>query len=102
MIHKKNSSPTEATWEFVSEIKRRFPTFSLDDKGFGEGRSCYKENVGKKAEIGMRAELDMRWKRVVVILEENSTESRKEAEKEKLAPKVVKAAVSCYSCSYSR
>ena len=33
LIHWKNLSPAEATWEFVSEIRRRFPSFSLEDKG---------------------------------------------------------------------
>ena len=37
LIHWSNSSPAKATWEFASEIKRRFLNFSLDDKGFGEG-----------------------------------------------------------------
>ena len=36
-----NSSLEEATWEFASEIRRRFPKFSLEDKGSGEGSSCY-------------------------------------------------------------
>ena len=34
----------------------------------------------------MRAELDMRWKRVVVRLEKNSAKSIKKAEEEKLSP----------------
>ena len=33
LIHWKNLSPAEATWEFASEIRRRFPSFSLEDKG---------------------------------------------------------------------
>ena len=33
LIHWKNLSPTEATWEFASEIMRRYPSFSLEDKG---------------------------------------------------------------------
>ena len=33
LIHWKNLSPAEATWEFASEIRRRFPQFSLEDKG---------------------------------------------------------------------
>ena len=33
LIHWKNLSPAEATWEFASEIRKRFPTFSLEDKG---------------------------------------------------------------------
>lgn len=37
LIQWKNSSSHDTTWEFALEIKRRFPTFSLKDKGFGEG-----------------------------------------------------------------
>ena len=33
LIHWKGLSPAEATWEFVSEIRRRYPSFSLEDKG---------------------------------------------------------------------
>ena len=33
LIHWKNQSPAEATWEFASELRRRFPAFSLEDKG---------------------------------------------------------------------
>ena len=33
LIHWKNMSPAEATWEFASKIRKRFPTFSLEDKG---------------------------------------------------------------------
>ena len=43
LIPWKNSSPAKATWEFASEIRRRFPAFSLEDKGYGKGRSCYEE-----------------------------------------------------------
>ena len=33
LIHWKDLSPAEATWEFILEIKKRFPMFSLEDKG---------------------------------------------------------------------
>ena len=33
LIHWKNLSLAEATWEFISKIRRRFPMFSLEDKG---------------------------------------------------------------------
>ena len=33
LIDWNNLSPAEATWEFASEIRRRFPMFSLEDKG---------------------------------------------------------------------
>ena len=50
LIQWKDSSADNATWEFADEIRRRFPTFSLEDKGLGEGSSCYEENreVGSK------------------------------------------------------
>ena len=34
LVHWKGLSPAEATWEFVSEIRIRYPSFSLEDKGF--------------------------------------------------------------------
>ena len=43
LIQWKGGSVEEATWEFASEIRRRFPEFSLEDKGSKEGRSCYEE-----------------------------------------------------------
>ena len=33
LIHWKHLSPTEATWEFIYEIRMRFLDFSLEDKG---------------------------------------------------------------------
>ena len=33
LSHWKHLFPAEATWEFISEIRRRFPTFSVEDKG---------------------------------------------------------------------
>ena len=39
----KKLSPTEANWEFASQIQRRFPSFSLEDKGSYGGSSCYEE-----------------------------------------------------------
>ena len=38
LIHWKHLSPAEATWEFISEIRKRFPAFSLEDKGSEGGR----------------------------------------------------------------
>ena len=43
LIHWGNLSPAEATWEFVSEIRRRFPFFSLEDKGSQAGRIIMKK-----------------------------------------------------------
>ena len=34
LIHWKDLSSTEATWEFSSKMRKRFPQFSLEDKGF--------------------------------------------------------------------
>ena len=33
LIHWKNLSPAEATWEFAFELRRRFPSFSFEDNG---------------------------------------------------------------------
>ena len=43
LVQWKNSSTVEATWEFASELRKKFPQFSLEDKGSGEGSSCYEE-----------------------------------------------------------
>ena len=40
----------EATWEFVDEIRRRFPTFSLEDEGTEGGVAVMK----KKSKQGNR------------------------------------------------
>jgi len=32
LIHWQGLSPAEATWEFMDEVKLRFPTFNLEDK----------------------------------------------------------------------
>ena len=32
LIHQQGLSPAEATWEFVDEVKLRFPTLHLEDK----------------------------------------------------------------------
>ena len=33
LIHWRDMSPADATWEFASDIRRRYPSFSLEDKG---------------------------------------------------------------------
>ena len=33
----KKLSPAEANWEVASQIQRRFPSFSFEDKGFWGG-----------------------------------------------------------------
>ena len=43
LIQWKSSSVAEATWEYASELRKRFSRFSLEDKGSWEGRSCYEE-----------------------------------------------------------
>ena len=45
LIHWKNSSPAEATWEFASEIRHRFPTFVLEDRDSGMGEVVMKKGV---------------------------------------------------------
>ena len=51
LIQWENSILVEATWEFVDEIRRRFPTFSLEDKRTEKRCSCYekKSKLGKES-----------------------------------------------------
>ena len=43
LIHWKNNFTTDATWEFASELKRRFPSFTLRTRVLGREKPVMKK-----------------------------------------------------------
>jgi hypothetical protein len=46
--------PSEATWEFIDEVKLRFLSFNLEDKVFLKGRELLLMRIAKKKKTSRR------------------------------------------------
>jgi hypothetical protein len=53
----KGSSSSEVTWEFLEDLHRRFPHFTLEDKGVDTGEALLQMNFSemeKEGELGQK------------------------------------------------